>query len=993
MRQRCPLFALSTLMLVASCWGDAGAVDFREQVAPILQRRCLGCHNDASKKGDFSLQTATSAMAGGHITPGDAEGSRLLEVLVPVDGRAEMPKDGDPLEQAERAILRDWVQSGALWPGEFELSTSTAADMNWWSLLPLSRPEVPECNDPRSKNPIDAFILSALAEKRLVPNEPADRATLVRRLYFDLIGLPPTPKQVRQFVEDPDSLAYEHLVDELLDSHHYGERWARHWLDVAHYADTHGYDKDKLRPNAWPYRDYVIRALNSDKPYHRFVMEQIAGDVLWPETQDGITATGFIAAGPWDFIGHAEVPETKIDGKIARHLDRDDMVSSTMNTFVSTTVQCARCHDHKFDPVSQEHYYSLHAVFAALDRADRPYDLSPDVATQRAQLLAQKSDLERQLESLEKSIRDAAGQPLVDVETELRALEAQRKDGEQRPEYGFHSEIEDQPDHVKWVQVDLGSPTQIEELTIIGAYDETNGIGHGFGFPVRFKIELSDDPKFESSVQVVADRTGDDGENPGTKPQTFSVNASKKLRYVRITATKLAHRNNDYIFALGELQVMSGGDNVARGKPVTSLDSIEAPVRWQRKNLVDGYHYGMDEPPGLLAEIKAVRNRQQALVQRSTSDLMVANRTAWKTQLAETKRALDSLPDQELVYAGTIHTGKGAFKGTGANGGRPREIHILNRGNILQPRDPVGPGTIPVVPELDWKFALPEDHREGQRRAALAEWIVRSDNPLTWRSIVNRVWQYHFGRGIVDSPNDFGRMGQQPSHPQLLDWLAVEFRDGGQSLKRLHKLIVTSATYRQSSAHHESNSELDADNRFLWRMNRKRLEAEEVRDAVLAVSGKLDRTMYGPGMRLFALERAEHSPHYEYHKHDPDDPKSHRRGIYRFVVRSQPDPFMTTLDCADSSQSVAKRDETVTPLQALSLLNNKFMVRMAEHFAERVKKEASGLGEQVERAFALSTGHKPTRRQRDDLVTFASEFGLQSTCRMMFNLNEFVFVD
>jgi hypothetical protein len=297
-----------------------------------------------------------------------------------------------------------------------------------------------------------------------------------------------------------------------------------------------------------------------------------------------------------------------------------------------------------------------------------------------------------------------------------------------------------------------------------------------------------------------------------------------------------------------------------------------------------------------------------------------------------------------------------------------------------------------VIPSLDWQFDLPTQG-ESDRRAALARWLVRDDNPLTWRSIVNRVWQYHFGRGIVDSPNDFGRMGQTPSHPELLDWLAVHFRDGGQSLKQLHKLIVTSSVYRQASIHNSSNSERDSGNVFLWRMNRRRLTAEEIRDAVLVASGKLSPEMYGPGMQLFVLEHPEHSPHYEYHKHAPDSPASHRRSIYRFIVRSQPDPFMTTLDCADSSQSVAKRDETVTALQALSLLNNKFILYMAKQFAERLQRESTTEAARLQLGFRLATGRTPSPEQLSELVSYSKDVGLENTCRMLFNLNEFVFID
>ena len=466
-----------------------------------------------------------------------------------------------------------------------------------------------------------------------------------------------------------------------------------------------------------------------------------------------------------------------------------------------------------------------------------------------------------------------------------------------------------------------------------------------------------------------------------------------KARYVRMTATKLAHRANDYIFALAEMMVLAqDGHNAALGREVTSLDSIEAPVRWQRKNLVDGYYFGVSAPPQVLTTIAELLEERNVLLEHSLSEKLKARIETNQVALQATSEALAALPAQGMVYAGTVYHGSGAFAGHG--GQRWKTSHDSRAASWQYPV--AGEGSRSRHDShhsgCDWRFELPQSHGESDRRVALARWLVHHDNPLTWRSIVNRVWQYHFGRGIVDSPNDFGRMGKLPSHPELLDWLAVEFRDGGQSLKSLHRLIVTSSVYRQSSRTTQRNSDIDRENVFLWRMNRRRLAAEEIRDAVLAVSGKLDPAMYGPGFELFVLDRPEHSPHYEYHKHDPDDPKSHRRSVYRFVVRSQPDPFMTTLDCADSSQSVAKRDETITALQALSLLNNRFMLRMAEHFAERLGNDTEKLDEQVKQGFRLVTGLRPTQpQQRSGGLRRAVRHG--QLCRLLLNLNEFVFVD
>jgi hypothetical protein len=333
--------------------------------------------------------------------------------------------------------------------------------------------------------------------------------------------------------------------------------------------------------------------------------------------------------------------------------------------------------------------------------------------------------------------------------------------------------------------------------------------------------------------------------------------------------------------------------------------------------------------------------------------------------IADIDTELKSLPPPKTVYAGSVHYGSGNFTGTGPGGGEPRKIFVLARGDVRQPGREVGPGTVPLIPGMPAEFDLPKQHEESARRVALARWITDSRNPLTWRAIVNRIWQYHFGRGLVDSPNDFGRMGQRPSHPELLDWLAAEFRDSDQSLKKLHRLIVTSATYRQSSNGRPECEKIDADNRMLWRMNRRKLEAEAVHDSILAAAGKLDLTMGGPGFQDFLIEKAEHSPHYEYERQAADDPAICRRSIYRFIVRSQPQPFMNILDCADPSMSVDKRNETVNPLQALALRNNKLIIGMSGHFAARVAAISNDPARQITAASALLSVVRQIRKNRE----------------------------
>ncbi|WP_166821659.1 DUF1553 domain-containing protein [Thalassoroseus pseudoceratinae] len=958
-------------------------IDFQSQVAPIFERRCLSCHNDTDSQGDLSLQTATSSWTDGVIIAGDVESSYLVHVITPVDGQAEMPKNADSLSAEEIATVRKWIASGAKWPKEVTLREPEVTDFDWWSYRRIERPKVPAIHTSWARTSIDKFIQKQLDDHGLTHAAEADRRTLIRRVTYDLIGLPPTPGEVAAFVRSSDPLAYERLVDRLLASPQYGERWARHWLDVVKYADTHGYDKDKLRPNAWPYRDYVVRALNDDKPFSRFVQEQIAGDVLFPGEPDGILGLGFLAAGPWDFIGHVEVPESKLDGKVARNLDRDDMVSNTLNTFCSVTVQCARCHNHKFDPISQENYYGLQSVFAAVDRADRVYDLDPTIERRRYELASQLADLRKQKSALETEITKAGGPRLKELQQTIAELQSARKIVKE-PEFGYHSGLANQPDVEKWVEVDLGQDVAISRIVLRPCHDDFGGIGAGFGFPRRFRVQVAIDDDWHP----VLDRTADNVSNPGVS--AFAIeNVNQTARKVRVTATKLADRSGVFILALAELQVFTDdGMNAALGAKVASLDSIEAPVRWRRQNLTDG-KWATDTDPARSQQLSNFTRERDRLLKQ----VMTPERTSRQAKIAETITRIEeeqtSLPTGRHVYAAaTQFPSRGQFHATK---GKPRTVFVLNRGDVQTPGPVAVPSVLPLSStsngQLDSKLS------EADRRAALAQWLTDRDHPLVWRSIVNRIWQYHFGHGLVATPNDFGRMGALPTHPKLLDWLAAEFRDGGQSMKQLHRLIVTSSVYRQSSEHNEANAAIDGSNQFLWRMNRRRLEAEEIRDSILAVSGAMNSQMGGPGFYLFNLEKTAHSPHYQYHKFDPTDTASHRRSIYRFVVRSQPDPWMTTLDCADSSQSTPKRSETLTSLQALSLLNNRFNLVMAERFANRLRAESPTRSEQVAQAIRLITQREPTDWEHEELVEYSNQYGLDNMCRYLFNLSEFVFLD
>ena len=988
---RLRLQILIAVVLLGSCGvaNSFGREDdvFLDRVVPIFQARCLECHRAGLSKGDFSLEDADSFFEGDYIERGDSANSHFVELISSQDShRAEMPKNGSPLTDDQIKVIRSWIDSGASWPDGFKLNydakVARPLDYDWWSFREVVKPVVPVLIDSPNRdwirNPIDAFVLEMLERKNLAPSKEANRRTLIRRLSYDLTGLPPTIAEVEAYEEDKSEDAYERVVERLLASPRYGERWARHWLDVVKYADTCGYDKDKLRPNAWPYRDYVIRSFNDDKPYRQFVQEQIAGDVLFPGTEDGILGLGFIAAGPWDFIGHVEVPESKLDGRVARNLDRDDMVSNTFNSFCSLTVQCARCHDHKFDPITQDHYYRLQAIFAAVDRADRVYAVDPKVEVERTVLRNKISKSEKSLAKLNDQLDRAGGQALVKLRERIAAVKNETK----KPEFGYHSKVESRQDTLKWVEIEFDQPQSTKQIVLHAAHDEFNNIGAGFGFPLRFRVEVNG--------STVFNRENADFPNPGLTPIVIPV--SEPLTSVRLVATKLAQRSSDYHLALAEIELLnSRGENVAATGKVTALDSIEAPVRWGKSNLVDGIWY---ESSGETR--KELQVKLDAMVLSLIGPSGVEQKSSFKNQIAESRKALSQLPAGKAVYAAaTDFKSQGNFKATQ---GQPRPVYFLPRGEVASPGPRLEPGIIPLSAGRTIGVELKSGESESVARSKLALWLTDKGNPLLWRSVVNRIWHYHFGRGIVDTPNDFGRMGGERSHPELLDWLAATFRDGSESVsaesfKDLHRLIVTSSVYRQSSSYSGNGMTADSGNRYLWRMNRRRLSAEEIRDSILHASGLLNLEMGGAGYFLFQLEKTEHSPHYEYHKFDHTDPKSYRRSIYRFIVRSQPDPFMTTLDCADSSQSTPARNETQTPLQSLTMLNSDFSLEMSKRFARRIELESADQSERIQKVVQESLGRSPTELELSTMGEFVQQHGLANLIRIVFNLSEFVFID
>lgn len=860
-----------------------------------------------------------------------------------------------------------------------------------WSLHPLRKPEIPQVrNADWPLTPVDYFILHKLEQNQIAPAPAAAKNDLLRRVYFDLTGLPPTPEATDAFLADKSPGAYERVVDGLLASPRYGERWARHWIDVIHFAESHGHDQDRIRTNAWPYRDYVIDAFNSDKPYRRFIEEQIAGDVLAPEDPLATVALGFLAAGPWDESSLRDIREDTLDREVARYLDRDDVVTTTMSTFTSITVHCARCHQHKFDPVSQQDYYSLQAVFAATDRADRYFDPDPQVHRTRQKLLRTKALLEQKDVKLMASLSE----PLMQAEAAdwLKQLQTQRASWSV-----VTGHLKSAQGAILTQQNDgsiLSTGKRPEKDTYVVTATNISGLVRAV------RLELLPDPTLP--------HTG-----PGRQD-----NGNLHLSEFRLSATSPTNENRPVRISSGKASFNQDGWAVQH-----ALDG-NIKTAWGIYPKVGQSHhaaFALTEPlvlsagSGLRFELEQQhggghligRFRLSTSTNEATLDLLPENIATLIDATSHTpeqslelaryyleqkiKKELEALPPPRKVYAGASDFAPDASHKPAR---RPRPVHVLKRGEISKRGELAEPGALSCIETLPARFSLTDPQDEGSRRAALAAWIADTKNPLTWRSIVNRVWHFHFGRGIVDTPNDFGLMGGSPSHPELLDWLAATFRDDGGSFKRLHKLIVLSATYRQSTRHHTTHASVDADNRLLWRMNRTRLDAEVIRDAILQMTGRLNLKMGGPSFMNFELTPGIHvTPGVDYAKVSLDDPELNRRSIYRFLFRTLPDPFMDTLDCPSGSQLTPVRTTSFTALQAMALLNDPFITSQSEKMAARVARHSNTLEEQIAFACRLVHGRLPRSDEQREFATYVQHHGLANFCRLLWNSNEFIFVN
>jgi hypothetical protein len=784
--------ACAGMVVLGTAVGSAAALEEEKpssrdaQAAALLARHCLECHNPSERKGGLDLTRRERALAGGDtgkvLLPGDPDSSELVRRIesgkMPPRGRAKLGND-------ERALLRRWVRGGAAWAADpidiFRYTSARRAGYDWWSFQPLRASKLPDVGDSKWPiNEVDHFILQRLKSAGLAPAPPAEPRTLIRRLYLDLLGLPPAPEDMDYWIgrlcaaetrsvatgdggaPRLNESAYRALVDELLASPHYGERWARHWLDVIRFGESQGFERNKFRPSAWKYRDFVVEAFNADMSYDQFIRWQLAGDVLEPDDPLAAIASGFLVMGPYDLTAYTN--GTADMRAFAREEELEGLVGTVCETFLGLTINCARCHDHKFDPIRQVEFYGISAALGGTYQGNERESVSPSARP-----------------SVEKRV------------AELRA--------------------------------------EIDTL----------------------------------------------------------------------------------------------------GKQENAADQ-----RQQRA-------------------LAARRSRLEGIVR--------------------------------LLGGGPVYTTVPR---------QPGPWRVLARGDFRKPGITVAPCGVAAVAGVSADWKLDGNAPEAERRKALARWITYPGNPLTPRVIVNRLWGWHFGQGLVRTPSDFGFQGGLPSHPELLDWLAGQLVNPAEgpawSLKRIQRAIVTSATYRQSSRTDTKALKVDVGNRLLWRWPPERLQAEAFRDLVLAVSGQLDPRIGGPGFRDFTVSSAGNNETYTVF--DAVGPKFNRRSLYRTCIRSGTSPLLDILDCPDPSVATPRRPVTTTPLQALTLLNNKFIEHYAARFAERLKREAPGATEaQLRRAYALAFSRVPADHEIAFGRQFIGEHGLGEFCLVLFNLNEFIFVD
>jgi hypothetical protein len=989
---------------------------FENSIRPLLIQRCIKCHGAKKAEAGLRLDSPTSALKGGDSGPAwiaKRPGDSLLITAVQHKGGLKMPPD-KKLDDREITALVRWIQDGAVWPAGVALGTSgvpvrggriTPAERAFWSFQPIADPPPPGINDRLINNDIDRFVTARLRRAKLKTMRPADRHVLIRRATFDLTGLPPTTSDVQAFLNDASPAAFAKVVDRLLKSKTYGERWGRHWLDVVRYSDTAGETADYPTPLSYKYRNWVINAFNADKPYDQFVREQIAGDILAQRTpnifneqyKQMLTATGFIAISR----------RFGFDPENYHHLTIQDTIDTVGQAFLGLSLGCARCHDHKYDPINVSDYYAWYGIFDSTrysfpgsEQKKRPYDLFPvlppaETEREKNNFVAALAKLEADIKQLETLKKPLAGGWQTYIGQ--RRLKTPAKDP------GGHQGLRiwrtgDLPMvGVNTSNAILKIPGTVPPRALVVHPQQKDGVGIAWRSPFAGRVRLSgnvrDAHDCGDSVTWFIDHLGSGGlkniargavEKNGSQAIKISEFAVKAGNFIQLAIMPKANYGCD----LTQLEL--------------TIEEVGGKRRWNLvADVIDEFLKSNPRPdryanPGVWFFYQVDPNRGEPFKPVSPDKLATSSPAELQQKLDRIQKQLDQLRlkrdalktsgPNEFVYAAID---KDAVKNS--------KIHI--RGDHRQPGDEVARRNLDIL----GNDPLPAD--AGSGRSQLAEWLTRKENPLLARVMVNRIWQHHFGRGLVGTENDFGARGERPTHPELLDWLASRFQAGGYSIKTMHRLIMASAAYQRSSDFDAAAFEFDPKSKLLWRMNRRRLSAEEIRDAMLFVSGDLDPTMGGehpfPPVEKWGF--TQHSPYYGAYP-------TQRRSVYLMQQRLKRHPFLALFDGADTNVSTARRELTTVPTQALFLMNNAFVHAQSASLAKRVMVGSDNATVRLKQAYQITFGRSPRPDELTDATQFLKQYAEAFTeskttekdrqlsvwsglMRTMLTRNEFLFVD
>jgi hypothetical protein len=909
-----------------------GAVDFTKEVLPIFESECTDCHGEDKQKNGLRLDTVTGIVKGSDsgeplYLKGSSADSLLIRMVTSTDPKHQMPPKGDRLPPEQIAALKAWIDEGAKMPGEAEAAAAMKLTTDHWSFQPVKRPDVPKSGNAWAKNELDEFLLTKMQEKGIAPSVPADPRTLIRRLYLVMHGMPPSPEEVEAFVAACTTSGaqgtYAELVEKVLASPRYGERWARHWMDVVRYADTNGFETNRERKTAYHYRDWIIESFNADKPYDQFVREQIAGDALGADA-----ATGFLVAGTHDIVKSPDINLTLMQ----RQDELADMVNTTGTAFMALTMGCARCHNHKFDPILQKDYYAMQAIFAGVNHGERALRRQPDEAS--AALLASLKTEAAAKQTALAALREKAAGAVMTAQGKLRPPVHARENVETFPAMEAAS--------VRFtIEASSASQPCLDELEI---YDES---GKNVALAAGGAVAKASGTLPGYAIHKLEHL------NDGLVGNARSWISNADTGWVEITFPAKARINR---IVWGRDRNAQFGDRVAVRY---RIEAAAEPDKWTPVASSDDREpfKGAETPDAFLARLPA-------------ADADTARRLM--TEIAALQPRIAAAEGTVSAYAGTFS--------------QPEKTHRLYRGEPLQKREVVAPDALGVMTSLN----MAVDEPEQQRRVKFAQWLTQPQHPLTARVMVNRLWHYIFGHGIVGTPSDFGLNGARPTHPELLDWLADEFVKSGWSVKHIQRLILHSAAFQQSFAPNERAASVDGSGFYLWRFTPRRLEAEAIRDATLAVSGALDLKMGGPGFYLMDVVEENVMHYFAKEKFTPAD---FRRMVYQFRIRQTTDSVFSSFDCPDGGQVMPKRSRSNTPLQALNLFNSSFVLQQSELLAARLQREAGESPEsQADRAFALFYNRPPDAWEREQSAAMIKAEGLLSFCRALYNTSEFLFV-